>query len=268
MTAVPGPVMPLGPQANLAAAVVALQSDLPELKKDRTATVETRGGGSYTYDYADLYDVSKAILPVLGKHGLSFVAMPTYNDAGRFVLRYVLLHVSGEQLGGEYPLSDGGTPQAIGGLITYARRYCLCAVTGLAPEGDDSDAATAQAEAAQSRTAGRRRAPAGAERATSGTAARGRGPSAGDTGPALKQIAALLRPAGVTTRDAAFGVIGQIVGQPVTPETFDLEHAGQVLATLMRAEKADAGVGGLLSELNEKDAEAAMDAAHEKEEGP
>jgi ribosomal protein S20 len=54
------------------------------------------------------------------------------------------LHTSGEKVSGEYPLPTGGSPQALGSAITYARRYCLCAVTGVAADDDDDGAAATE----------------------------------------------------------------------------------------------------------------------------
>ena len=60
------------------------------------------------------------------------------------VLAYVLRHTSGGEDGGEYPLPSANTPaQQMGSAITYARRYCLLAVTGVAPEDEDDDGASA-----------------------------------------------------------------------------------------------------------------------------
>lgn len=125
----------------LAGALAAFQAELPAIGKNETATVVT-SKGRYSYSYASLGDISKIIEPLLGKHGLSFAALPTLadGDAGRFVLRYVLMHSSGQYLSGAYPL-NGNTPQEIGSSITYARRYTLCAVTGVAPDEDDDGAA-------------------------------------------------------------------------------------------------------------------------------
>lgn len=127
---------------NLAAALAKVQAQLPTVGKDHTAKVETKTGGSYKYSYADLAAVSKAILPLLGANGLSWITRPTIAESGKFVLAYELLHISGDSRTGEYPLT-GGTPQEIGSAITYARRYTLCSVTGVAPEQDDDDAAAA-----------------------------------------------------------------------------------------------------------------------------
>jgi hypothetical protein len=126
-------------QPELAKALSAVQQELPQIGKAHTADA-----GTYTYEYADLTDITAALLPLLGKHGLSFLAKPTLAD-GAFVLAYSLLHVSGEREDGLYPLPMGGSPQSIGSAISYGRRYCLCAVTGVAPGGSDDDGAAASA---------------------------------------------------------------------------------------------------------------------------
>lgn len=132
-----------GEPSTLSAALAMFQRNLPTIRKSETAEVQTKTGGKYKYSYADLAAVSQAVLPQLGAVGLSWVTRPTVNEAGKLVLAYSLRHVSGgECIEGEYPLS-GGTPQEIGSAITYARRYCLCSVTGVAPEQDDDDAAAA-----------------------------------------------------------------------------------------------------------------------------
>ena len=128
---------------TLTAALAALQAELPVVGKDQKATVKS-DKGSYTYKYANLASVSAAILPLLVKHGLAWATMPTLDDAGRFVLRYELQHVSGDSLSGSYPLPATTRPQEMGSAITYARRYALCAVTGLAPEEDDDNASVAE----------------------------------------------------------------------------------------------------------------------------
>lgn len=130
------------PALNLALAYV--QRALPRIDKGKTAEVPTKAGGKYTYSYADLADVSAQILPLLGENGLAFTTWPTL-VGNRFVLRYELLHESGESKSGEYPLPMDAGAQALGSAITYARRYTICAVTGVAPD-DDDDAAAADAK--------------------------------------------------------------------------------------------------------------------------
>lgn len=139
------PPEPAIQRGALATALAAVQANLPKVIKAETGEVsgQNKEGKrySYTYSYADLTAVTEAIMPLLAKHGLAFTAMPTL--AGNvFVLRYQLMHSSGEQLVGEYPLGAPGNAQAVGSAITYARRYCLCAVTGVSPDDDDGAAAT------------------------------------------------------------------------------------------------------------------------------
>jgi len=115
---------------SLAAALAELQTQLPHVTKDAT-------NPHFRSRYATLEGISAELLPIMGKLGLSFSAKPTLNGTG-LVLEYVLRHApSGEHDSGEYPLPVSGSPQQIGSAITYARRYCLCAVTGLAPDEDD-----------------------------------------------------------------------------------------------------------------------------------
>ena len=84
---------------NLASALAAFQLELPRLAKGNTADM-----GNYIIKYADLAGVSTVVLPLLAKHGLSFSAKPTLDEAGRFVLEYSLRHQSGESDTGRYPL--------------------------------------------------------------------------------------------------------------------------------------------------------------------
>jgi hypothetical protein len=138
---------PKVPMPHLFAALAALQANLPRIAKDADATIPGKDGKQgYAYKYADLTDIADALMPMLGKNGLAFTAKPTLSG-GVFVLEYSLVHESGESDGGFYPLPDPGRtpPQQVGSAITYARRYCLCAVTGVAPGGDDDDAGAAQA---------------------------------------------------------------------------------------------------------------------------
>lgn len=139
---------------SLAAALAAFQAEIPSVVKGATATVKTKAGGEYRYQYADLAVINPLVLPLLAKNGLSWSAKPTLMGP-EFVLQYKLMHTSGEAEEGVYPLPDPGslTAQELGSAITYARRYALCAVTGVAPGGDDDDAGSMNAKAkASSRT--------------------------------------------------------------------------------------------------------------------
>lgn len=148
--------------ASLAAALAAFQSEVPTIRKGNTAAVASKTGASYKYQYADLSDVTERTLPLLGKHGLSFMCLPMSDDSGSW-LKYELRHESGESVADVYPLPDARRtpPQQLGSAITYARRYILTAITGVAPGGDDDDAQQAQQYHQQApQQAPRREAPA------------------------------------------------------------------------------------------------------------
>lgn len=140
---------------TLRRALAAFQAEMPTIRKGQTASVRS-DKGSYTYDYADLSDVTEKAMPLLGRHGLFFSARPTL-EGSAFALQYELGHesdVEGTQaIRGVYPLPTPSNPQAMGSAITYARRYVLCAVTGIAPGGDDDDASLAQYSAPAQRPA-------------------------------------------------------------------------------------------------------------------
>lgn len=123
--------------ASLAAALAKVQAELPQIERDRTVEVTQKNGGTYSYSYVTLAHLSNAILPLLTKYGLSFAAMPGAGADGKMCVRYHLMHESGEVLSGEFPISGEGGIQMIGGRITYARRYCLAAIVGVAADEDD-----------------------------------------------------------------------------------------------------------------------------------
>lgn len=127
---------------TLAAALAAFQASLPAVHKGATGQVP----GKRSYKYADLSDLSATVLPLLAAQGLSWMTMPTYDEAGRFVLRYELLHTSGESRTGTYPLPTG-TAWEVGSALTYGRRYTLAAVTGVAADEDDDGAVAEQSQA-------------------------------------------------------------------------------------------------------------------------
>lgn len=131
---------------GLTEALAAVQAKLPKITKGETAKVRTKAGDSYSYSYADLATISAIVLPMLGTEGLAWITKPTLTAEGTFVLHYKLSHTSGEYEDGDYPLPGQAqrTPQEIGSAITYARRYCLCSITGVAPDDDDDGAAASK----------------------------------------------------------------------------------------------------------------------------
>lgn len=248
---------------SLAAALAQVQAKLPIIEKTHTAKVSTEKG-SYSYDYADLTDVSEAVLPLLAEAGLSWLCRPTLREGGEFVLAYKLLHTSGEREEGAYPLPKSGTPQAIGAAISYARRYALCAVTGVAPKGDDNDAA----DQPKTRTAQRQARPAAQQRQTEPqpappprTAQRAHVdgpplPGDEDGGKLLSSkqrgmMLALFDQAGIEDRDERLDITRRIIGRADldTANKLTSAEASTVIDTLDKAGKRDDGFSGFLAEL-------------------
>lgn len=118
---------PIGSKANVYKALSSLQKELKPFS--RTVTVDT---GKYKYSYTPLDEIMKEIYPLLGKNSLSVHHETT--DKG---VECVLAHSSGEELrSGTIEIPRTGSMQMIGGAITYARRYTLTMLLGIASEED------------------------------------------------------------------------------------------------------------------------------------
>lgn len=130
-------------------ALAAFQAHIPSVRKNNTAKVEG-SRGSYSYDYADLADVTDVALPALAAVGLTWVTRPDTAEDGTINMHYALVHgATGEKIEGSVAVGRKGDRwQDLGSALTYARRYMLVSVTGVAPGGDDNDGKDARAGAA------------------------------------------------------------------------------------------------------------------------
>lgn len=240
---------------ELAAAFVAAQAELAtlELTKDREVLVPHKDGGSHTYVYATMTNLFKVVTPVITKHGLAFSAMPTRGADDRFILRYMIIHKSGEILSGDVPVKFEGGIQQMGGSLSYLRRYAFVMAFNLAPEGetdDDGNAAQAAYEAAQAPPSAQRRgaAQSGRQRATRASKA-----AAQDVSPDLPDAPdTSAEPRGVSTpmqqklimqfkdlaqhterkeigRDQRLAMVSSVVGHPVGSITELTFQEGQSL---------------------------------------
>ncbi len=126
---------------KLAEALAKAQAEFKPIKKDKTAKVRMKAGGEYSYSYADLSLVIDATKEALSRNGLA-VTQPIEFQGDRLVLHTKLLHSSGETESCFWPLPPAHTPaQEMGSALTYARRYSISAILGVAPEDDDDGAA-------------------------------------------------------------------------------------------------------------------------------
>lgn len=122
---------------EIAAALAKAQAVIKPPKKNRTANIKMKNGGTYSYKFADLTDCYAAALPVLSKNGLSVTHTMNYCDEGGIALHTRLLHSSGQELHSVLPLPNYDNPQSLGSLLTYFKRYAFCAIIGLSSEEDD-----------------------------------------------------------------------------------------------------------------------------------
>lgn len=129
---------------NLAEALAKAQGAMTSPAKTKTAKIESQKG-SYSYRYADLSDIIDAIRKPLSDNGLSVAQVISYEGTA-LILTTQLQHASGEWLRSTYPLPLHQRPQDQGSAITYARRYALCALLGIAAEDDDDGQAAQQAK--------------------------------------------------------------------------------------------------------------------------
>lgn len=119
---------------ELAGALAKAQGAMSNASKNRV-------NPHFKSNYADLAAVLDAIREPLAANGLSFTQTMGFNATGNFILRTMLLHSSGQFITTEYPLPSAGRPQEMGASQTYARRYSLAAIVGVAQEDDDGNSA-------------------------------------------------------------------------------------------------------------------------------
>jgi hypothetical protein len=119
---------------GIAAALAKAQTQMgPALKQSNNPAFRSK--------YADLGNVIEACLPALNSNGIAVIQPIGEDEVGRFV-KTVLVHSSGETLECRVPLIIGKNDmQGFGSAVTYARRYGLMAMAGIAPEDDDGNAA-------------------------------------------------------------------------------------------------------------------------------
>ena len=127
--------------AELEAALVAAQLELVNPPKTSTAKVPTKSGGSYTYTYAPLPEILDAVRPVLQKHGLA-ISQDVVGQDGYVGVNTVLVHESGERLHAGPVMLPATEAQQAGAIVTYLRRYALCAILGIAADEDDDASKT------------------------------------------------------------------------------------------------------------------------------
>lgn len=119
---------------NIAAALAAAQAQMGKALKSANNT-------HFKSKYADLSSVVDATMPALNANGIAVIQPMQDSETGRVVMTK-FIHTSGEVLECAIPLIVAKNDmQGMGSAITYARRYGLMSLAGIAPEDDDGNAA-------------------------------------------------------------------------------------------------------------------------------
>jgi len=115
---------------------------LAKAQAKMTKALKTSTNPHFKSKYADLGSVIDACLESLNGEGIAVIQPTGENEHGRYV-KTVLVHgESGETLECTVPLILGKNDmQGYGSAVTYARRYGLMCMTGVAPDDDDGNAA-------------------------------------------------------------------------------------------------------------------------------
>lgn len=114
------------------AALIKAQMEMEPAKKDSD-------NPHFKSKYADLASIIEACVPALNAHGIAVVQPFFATDLGNYV-KTVFLHESGETLECSVPLLlSKQDMQGLGSAITYARRYGLLSMAGIAPDDDDDE---------------------------------------------------------------------------------------------------------------------------------
>ena len=130
----------------IAAALAKAQAELTNPEKSLTATIRSPcpGEGDRTFRYAPLSSGLEIVRKCLGRHEIAAMQTTAIDaDAGLIRLTTVLAHSSGEWVSSDWPVcavAETAAPRRMGAALTYARRYALFTLVGIAGE-DDMDAA-------------------------------------------------------------------------------------------------------------------------------
>jgi hypothetical protein len=129
---------------EFAEAMAAFQKECPSIKKTSTANIATRGGGKFSYTYADLDEIASVVNPVLARHGLSY-SFDSKLDKDFLTCICTVRHVNGHSVPSTFTLptaseSAMSAQQKVGAALTFAKRQSLSAALGITTTDDDTDA--------------------------------------------------------------------------------------------------------------------------------
>ena len=129
----------------LAAALAKAQAEIQNPEKSLTATIASPfpREGVRSFRYAPLSSGLDLVRKCLGQHEIATVQATAIDQDNNLIrLTTTLVHASGEWVSSDWPVcpaSETAVPHRMGAALTYARRYALFTLVGIAGE-DDLDA--------------------------------------------------------------------------------------------------------------------------------
>lgn len=129
--------------ANETSSIAALAAALAKAQGAMQAAAKDSKNPHFNSKYADLAAIWAACRAPLATNGLSVVQRVSTSGDGAVTVVTRLMHSSGEWIQDRcvFPVAQR-TPQAYGSAVTYARRYALAALVGVAAEDDDGNDAS------------------------------------------------------------------------------------------------------------------------------
>ena len=130
---------------TIAAALAKAQAQLVNPEKSLVGTIRSEqvSGSERSFRYAPLSSGLDIVRKTLSQHEIATIQTTSIDESASIVrLSTVLAHASGEWIASDWPvcaISETATPQRMGAALTYARRYALFTLVGIAEE-DDLDA--------------------------------------------------------------------------------------------------------------------------------
>ena len=121
------------------------QAECPRIVKRRQVNVATKGGSSYSYNFAPLEDIAEIVDPILQSLGFSY-SWDSREEGGRMIVSCILRHDNGHRETSTFiaPMASGSPTmseiQKHASSMSYAKRQSLVAVLGITTADTDTDA--------------------------------------------------------------------------------------------------------------------------------
>jgi hypothetical protein len=132
-------------------ALAAFRAECPKIHQNRTAQITTSSGGSYSFTYAELDEITRIVDPILVKHGFSYTWDSETNEKALLTSTFILTHVNGHSRRTHFTVptenKSGMSPQQkIGAADSFAKRKSMCNGLGIVTTDNEIDP-QAEAEA-------------------------------------------------------------------------------------------------------------------------